>query len=324
MISKVAKDLIIKSGNYHIENFEQHTVNYDAVLKELTAKNINDKTNILRLLNFDTERSSEEKSKEIVNVFEVESTTKSFLYPFISDVNLIIDKMQLLERVPYEQVQLSNDYILHLSKNKGILLKEILLESKARTISEVELELFAALISKKLCSADLPFFYELLKMSSFSEIVTCTCFDHKILMLVGAKVFLPFMYSLYKTNTLKYLLNELIYKLNFKGICFSVKENIRQLIIPVTFVITGVFFSGQLKGVIDLQRIRDVYDVTSKDYKFDGPLGEAIDSLSLVLKKTGTATGDLIKAPVQGFYFSLFKPWADSFFSTAEWWFKQK
>ena len=319
MLSKFAKDLVIKSGSYNIKQFENHSANYDPVLSELTGQNINGKANLKRLFDLDI-KSHDEVVTDIVKSFNTDTVIEQPVYNFVDTITTTVEKMHLLQRVSFDQQTQSNDYFIYIIKNN--LFQPVIAGSKQNILDQENLELLLQMLAKKFCSGDLPQLYELLKASQVSEILSCTCIDHKFLMLLGAKIFIPYIFSLYEKGNFKFILNELIYRLNFKAIqvnVFSLKYKAFQVIIPATMFISGYFFNTGIKGINELQELKHLYETAVKEYKFDGKLGLAIEDTTSVLKKTGSAAGSLIKAPFQGLYFAVLQPVVESLFLAAEW-----
>lgn len=318
MISNLAKNIIIKSGNYNRDQIESHTQNFDPVLNELTVKQLDLKANLKRIYDFKIGESGQ--TTEIVKVFKVEEIAKKPILEFSEKTTLLVEKINLFKPTHYGKFEPSNYHSSSIELVSKGLTSNI-------TIKE-NLEIISSKLLENASPIDLPYLYELLKVTQVSEILSCTCVDARLLSILGFKLFLSVYHNFYQTGSFKLLLEDLIYKINFKSFLVSVhhfKERIRPYILPTTILILGKFLSEQYTHFFSFQDMKSLYSSsTIKDYKFQGYLGEIIDNAALLLKKIGGTGGYLIKAPIQGFYLSILDSWIESSFDIMEWWLKRK
>ena len=295
------KDIVLKSSlnsfdinKYNSKEFEEHLIKFKPCLDEITSSSLDIQKNLVRITNLDTSSTINIEAERVLDCIVAENK---------ESIRFLVEKnIAAINEIPLsiDIVKTHHNELLLSCKTGAFneLFKESLLNAKESQLTD--LTLLSEKIVENVTTGSIVSFLKVLNLSQHHEFISSICCEHRILLIIGATHFLPYMFSLYKKGFFVGLIKDVIIKLNFKQMkLFVFKPN---FIIPAgAFVISGILFNFKLDGswaskFLQHFQHRDLIKNTAenasdyiKQFSPSGSVGELITTFSRVGNQLGFA-----------------------------------
>ena len=213
-MQQLIKDSIVNSSmktyDQSILLDEQDDKSYD-LLSLLSIENLNIEKNLIRNLDFNTTYSVDTQTDKIIE------TLKSYDHlEIVKEFSTkVINKWMNIMFI-HSKVEEFHQEILEMGKSGELkrLYKQSL--ENCNTFDMKNLDPLIKIFSDALQSDYLSSIFQMLNLTRISEFATILSCEHNIIFIVGIKVYLPYMFCMYKEGFFTYFLKEVILKLNFR------------------------------------------------------------------------------------------------------------
>jgi hypothetical protein len=294
---------LISWGKYDPVDLPIHYDKYKNCLNQLTAKDLNIKENFTRITSQDPSCNSLQNAENLLNVYNNVEDKQMFL-EFTKEIYDTVSSLSIDKRISATNVVTNAQTILNNTSDINSLLNESLVncqKDKLKIINE-----FSNILEPHFISADIPILYKLLQFCNISEIVTFTAVEHKIILLITLRVYVPYMYSMYVQGNFKLVLKNLISNLNFRTFTaktrlFFTNPNVYAHLVGL-YAIRGLFFDVKVPVGISAsaKQLQDTVDTLKEQYKVSGVLGEWISTSQRVVGQISYSITGFIRSFYEG------------------------
>jgi hypothetical protein len=295
---------LISWGQYDPIDLRAHYDKYKLCLNQLTAKDLNIKENFTRITSQDPSCDSLQNAQNLLKVFNNVEDKQSFL-EFSEEVYDTINTLSIDKRISATNVLVNAQTLVNNSSDISALLNESLIncqKDKLKTVNE-----FSNILEPHFVSGDIPILYKLLQFCNINEIITFTAVEHKIILLITLRVYVPYMYSVYVQGNFKLILKNLIANLNFRTFTaktrlFLTNPNTYAHGILGLYAIQGLFFNVKVPMDISVpaKQLQDTVDVLKERYKVGGLVGQWITTSQRLVGQVSYSITGYIRSFYEG------------------------